>query len=162
MYPRTKLIALERLLIAQASEKKRAKWAHRTAENILSPINIARKLALPQPFVRRYAWERRLDSFDGNARSNDIWLGAYAVAYMGWSCRDASKELGFSMKSIENFMYKTGWKRYVLWGNARKKKLVIPRPFGAERWKLLRKLPGYETTGNLDWNRFAYFTKKHK
>lgn len=149
-------------MLLQVGEKKKAKRLRRNTDFLLTPKGIARELVLPEPFIRRYAWERRLDAFPGPWKNNNIWLAAYAVVYLGYSSRDASVELGFSIGSIENFLHRAGWKRYIMWGRTDKKVLVQPRPFAIEKWSMVKRLPGYETTGVMDYAQYPYFQKKRR
>ncbi len=159
IYPKEKVVKLDVALRSQHDAKAALKEAGRNTEVILkSPDQLGDYCGLPVPYVRRYAWEAGLDPFPGPKRNNDMWLAAFAVAYLGWPTRDASAELGFTRVSIEQFMRKTGWKRYVLWGHARRKKLVMPKPFLDGKWKMIRKAPTVDGLGDVS---FPYFSKRH-
>lgn len=158
-YPKEKLVKLERLLLAQHEEKQRLQKARKSTDPLKTPETVAVELNMPEPYVRRYAWERRLDPFPGHRESNDIWLAAYAVVFLGWSVREAAADLGFTHQSIENYLHQKGWKRFVCWGDIKSKNLAIPKPFFDEGWKVKRQIPGIGST-KFDNTRGSYFSKR--
>ena len=159
-YPREKLLALEDVLLRQDALKKRA-IHYRKHVDLKDPAEIGRELELPEQYVRNFAWERRLNCFPGGHRQNDVWLAAYSVACNGLSVREASAQTGFTIDSIENFMHRQGWHRYVLWGSKRLKLLVVPQPFKDAGWRTTRKLPGIREMVRLSPNQ-QFFKKKRR
>lgn len=162
IYPKEKVLELELLLLRQADEKIRARKWHKEAKGLRSASGIAAKLVLPEPFVRRYAWERRLDCFPGHAARNSIWIAAYSVVYLGFSVSRASQELGFTARSIENYLHHNGWQRHTLWGHAPRKNLVISMPYREGDWDVTRKIPGYLSKGTIDRIRYTYFNRSSR
>ena len=161
-YSKRSLVELERRLVAADADKKALKKLRHTTRVLPTARELAAELDLPLAYVRRVAWEKKLDPFFGEREENDMWLAAYCVVALGWSVRDAAKELGFTHPSIEAFLHRHGWKRYPVWGNRTKKVLHIPAPLQQDGWHVKREPSGWK--GDLQGYRIPdnYFTKKRR
>jgi hypothetical protein len=147
-YPRERKVKLERLLLAQHDTKQRARLVHGPVLGLMDPFELAHHVNLPVQYIRRFAWERQLDPFPGPKASNDIRLAAMSVIYLGLSVKEAAAKFGFSAGSIENFMHRNNWKRFVVWGNGKTRVLAIPYPFWEgkvrKRWRVSYRAPGFD------------------
>lgn len=136
-YSETKLVALERVLIQQHDAKVIAKAKRKPlTKDLLTARRIGELLNLPEEYVRRYAWERRLRPFPEAVNKNDIRLAEHLVVHLGFSVKQAAAITGFKAMSIDNHLDKRGFKKFVCWGNTKSKRLAIPKQL--QGWRVNR------------------------
>lgn len=160
-YSKRLLLELERRLRGAHEIKTDPKLRHTgMADALPTPNGLAQELGISEAYIRRFAWERKLDAFPGSAKENDMWLAAYCVVALGWSVNDASKELGFKKASIEAFLFRHGWRRYVCWGRQETNLLHLPKPLA--HFNVRREPAGWRE----DYSRYDaksnYFSKRRR
>lgn len=162
-YPLSTRIKLENHLKAQSVLKKLVKKNKKSVvkhPEMLSPRQVALRFNVPEKYVRRFAWERRLDCFPGAQQLNDMWMAGYLVVYLGYSCKQAAAKTGFKEQSVGNYVRSQGYKQYRIWGkpklkNRQQRFLIIPRNL-ADVFTVRTATHGLEDLyGAKDWRKIA-------
>lgn len=130
-YSKESLIALEKTLFGQHEVK-----AKRGGSGLLTAHDLSKQLRIPVGYIRRLAWEHRLDPFPGLRRHNDIQFAADLVIYHGLTIQKAGLATGFRSTSISAWLTRHGWRRYSMWGHAGTRKLVLSKPYTDARWRV--------------------------